>query len=102
MPNKRQILSILSRSLLLDIARSFEIPGLTAKPKEAILDALLGKRSIGLGDILNTLKISDLKDICRELSISSGSASKDDLIYKLVDSGELRVRGIESLKIVRI
>ena len=59
MPNKRQILSILSRSLLLDVVRSFEIPGLTAKPKDAILDALMGKRSIGIEDILNTLKVSD-------------------------------------------
>lgn len=77
-------MSSLSRSLLLEIARSFELPGLTAKSKEDILDALMGKRSVLIEEILKTLKLSDLKDICRELAISSGSASKDDLISMLV------------------
>ena len=82
MPNKRQILQILSRALLLEIARSFELPGLTAKPKEEILETLMGKRSILIQGILKSLKVSDLKDICREFSITASSASKDDLILK--------------------
>jgi adenine-specific DNA-methyltransferase len=88
MPNKRQILQILSRTLLLEIARSFELPGLTTKPKEAILDAIMGKRSVLIEEILQTLKVSDLKGICREFSITAGSASKDDLISLLVSDSE--------------
>ena len=84
MPNKRQILEILSRALLLEIARSFELPGLTAKPKDEILCAIMGKRSISIDEILQTLKVSDLKGICREFSITAGSAGKDDLISLLL------------------
>ena len=87
MPTKRQILENLSRSLLLEIARSFELPGLSAKPKEEILDAIMGKRSILIEEALQYLKVSDLKDICREFSISTGSAGKDDLISLLVSDG---------------
>jgi len=95
MPNKRQILQILPRNSLLEIARSFELSGLSAKPKETILDALMSKRSIPIEDILKTLKVSDLKNICREFSISAGSASKDDLISKIKESGELRITSKE-------
>jgi adenine-specific DNA-methyltransferase len=91
MPNKRQILEILSRALLLEIARSFELPGLTAKPKDEILGSIMGKRSISAEEILQTLKVSDLKEICREFSITAGSAGKNDLILKIVDSGDLIV-----------
>ena len=87
MPNKRQILSILPRTLLLEISRTFELSGLIAKPKDAILDAIMGKRSIAIEDILKTLKISDLKDICREFSISPGPANKEDIISMLVSGG---------------
>ena len=84
MPNKRQIIEILPRTVLLEIARSLEMPGLTTKPKDAILAALMGKRSVSIEEILASLKISELKDICREFSISSGSASKEDVISMLV------------------
>jgi adenine-specific DNA-methyltransferase len=86
--NKRQILESLSRALLLEIARSFELPGLSVKPKETILDAIMGKRSIQIEEALQYLKVSDIKDICREFSISAGSAGKDDLISMLVSGSE--------------
>jgi hypothetical protein len=92
MPNKRQILEILSRALLLEIARSFEIPGLTAKPKDEILGAIMGKRSISIDEILQNLKVSDLKGICREISITAGSAGKDDLISLLVSDGKKAIK----------
>jgi adenine-specific DNA-methyltransferase len=92
MPNKRQILEILSRALLLEIARSFELPGLTAKPKDEILGSIMGKRSISIDEILQTLKVSDLKGICREFSITAGTAGKDDLISLLVSDGEKAVK----------
>ena len=88
MPNKRQILKTFPRSLLLEIARTFDFPGLTAKPKEEILAALMGKRSMPIEEILQTLKVSDLKNICREFLIITGSAGKNDLISILLSDSE--------------
>jgi len=87
MPNKRQLLQPLSRALLLDIARTFEMSGLTAKPKEEIVDALMAKRSIPIEEMLETLKLPELKDLCQEFSIVPGAARKEELIAALV-SGE--------------
>jgi len=67
MANKRQILQCLSRSTLLDITNTFEITGLTGKPKEFILGSLMSKRSIPICDILSQLNRVDLKRICESL-----------------------------------
>lgn len=104
MLNKRQILESLPRTLLLEIARTFELPGLTAKKREEILDALMGVRSIPADDILGTLRIDDLKNLCREHEISPDSWRKDDIIkavlsYKfLVFSEKKRKRTTSGLK----
>ncbi len=85
MPNKRSIISTFSRATLLEIARSFELPGLTSKPKEEILAALMGKRTATIEEILNTLSVADIKAICKEFSIPTGSAKKDDLVARLLN-----------------
>jgi adenine-specific DNA-methyltransferase len=84
MPNKRQILETLSRTLLLDIARTFELSGLTAKPKDEILGALMGKRSIPANEILGVLKVPDLKDVCREFGLSASLTKKEELIATII------------------
>jgi hypothetical protein len=66
MPNKRQILSGLTRLTLLNIARSFEFSGLTTKSRDDILEALMSKRSLSIEKILDILIIPELKAICRE------------------------------------
>jgi hypothetical protein len=51
----------------------------------------MDKRSMPIEEILQTLKVFDLKNICRKFSIITGSAGKNDLILKIVDSVELVV-----------
>ena len=45
MASKRKILEAFSRLALLDIAKNFEIAGLTGKSKAEIIDSLVGLRS---------------------------------------------------------
>jgi len=42
---RRSILAVLSRSRLIDLARSFEIPGLAGKSKDQIVQGLVGDGS---------------------------------------------------------
>jgi len=84
MINKRKILKKLNRNILLDIARSFEVPGLSAKKRDDIVDALMRIRSIPAEEILAALRVGELKDLCREFEISPVSWRKIDMIQALV------------------
>ena len=81
---KRKLLEYLNRNVLLDIARSFEVPGLSAKKRDDIVDALMRIRSIPAEEILGILRVGELKDLCREFEISPASWRKDDMIQALV------------------
>jgi adenine-specific DNA-methyltransferase len=86
--NKRTILQSLSRSVLLETARTFEVPGLSNKKREDIVDALMRIRSLPVEDILVTLQVGDLKDICREFEIKPESWRKDAIIKVLSAEGD--------------
>jgi adenine-specific DNA-methyltransferase len=85
--NKRTILKSLSRSVLLETARTFEVPGISNKKREDIVDALMRIRSLPVEDILATLQVGELKDICREFEIKPESWRKDDIIKVLTADG---------------
>lgn len=87
MANKRQILQTLSRSTLVDIARVFEIPGMTGKSKDDIIDGLMEKRSISIPEILALLGRDDLKGICDSLGLDSSGREKDLLISRICGAG---------------
>jgi hypothetical protein len=82
MLNKRQILQSLSRSVLHDLSRVFEIPGLSNKPKDDIIDALMAKRSVSAEEILGQLGRDDLKGICEALGLDSSGKEKN--VCKLI------------------
>ena len=82
--NKRKILELLNRNVLLDIARSFEVPGQSTKKRDDIVDALMRIRSIPVEEILDNLRVGELKDLCREFEVSPASWRKDDMIHALV------------------
>jgi hypothetical protein len=83
MPNKRQILQCLSRSALIEIARIFEIAGMTGKTKDDILDGLKSKRSISIQDILSQLSRDELKGICESLGFDGSGKEKNLLINRI-------------------
>jgi adenine-specific DNA-methyltransferase len=85
--NKRTILQSLSRSVLLETARTFEVPGLSNKKREDIVDALVRIRSLPVEDILSTLQVGELKELCREFEIKPASLRKNDIIKVLSADG---------------
>ena len=67
MPSKRSILETLTRAALLDLAATFEVGGLTGKPKEEVIDGLMRVRSVRIEEILDTLNRDQLKEACSAL-----------------------------------
>jgi adenine-specific DNA-methyltransferase len=86
MSRKRQILEAISRATLLDVARTYEITGLTALQKAEIVDTLAGSRSVQPEDFLTTPTFSrdDLKAICRELGLDDSGREKAAIVDRIL------------------
>jgi len=86
MSRKRQILEAISRATLLDVARTYEITGLTALPKAEIVDALAGSRSVQPEDFLTTPTFSrdDLKAICRDMGLDDSGREKAAIVDRIL------------------
>jgi len=84
MTSKRQILEVLTRSRLLDVARSFDIAGLTGRPKAEVVAALVRSRAIDIEGLLDALKRAELKAACRAVQLDDGGRSKAELIARLL------------------
>ena len=85
--NKRKILECLTRNDLLYIARTFEVPGLTGKTRDEVIDGLMRVRIIPAEDVLDALRVTELKKICRDYEISPKSWRKADVIRAITGGG---------------
>lgn len=83
MINKRQLLETLNRTDPLEIAKKFEIAGLTAKKREVIVDELMRVRSVSIDIILNALPVDLLKSLCKVHEIAPTAWRKDAMIDAL-------------------
>lgn len=88
MASKRKILETISRQDLLEIARNFDITGLTGKNKVEIIDSVVGVRSISADAVLGLLSRDDLKAICRDLGLDDAGREKQALIDRLLGQDE--------------
>jgi adenine-specific DNA-methyltransferase len=84
MSRKRQILDAISRATLLDVARTYEITGLTALQKAEIVDALAGSRSVQPEDFLASFSRDDLKAICRDMGLDEGGREKATIVDRIL------------------
>ncbi len=84
MVRKGKILETFSRQSLLNIAKNFEITGLTGKSKAEIIGALLGVRRVSAEAVLALFSREDLKKICRDLSLDDKGRDKRGLIGRLL------------------
>jgi hypothetical protein len=73
---RRDILESLTRVRLLDLARTFEVPGLSGQAKGIIADTLARKRSISTETMLDQLKRDELKAICRAAGLDDSGRKK--------------------------
>jgi adenine-specific DNA-methyltransferase len=83
MAPRKRVLDGLSKNRLLDIARNFDITGLTGLPKDEIAGALAAKRSIAIEAILEFLSRDDLKTICDSLGLDPSGKEKKLLIERI-------------------
>lgn len=84
MASKRKILEAMTKSGLLDIARHYEITGLTAQSKANIVDALAGSRKVQPDEFLTLFGRDDLKGLCQALSLDESGREKQLLIDRLM------------------
>jgi adenine-specific DNA-methyltransferase len=84
MASKRKILEAMTRNALMDIARHYEITGLTAQSKANIVDALAGSRKVQPDEFLTLFSRDDLKGLCQALSLDESGREKQLLIARLM------------------
>jgi hypothetical protein len=88
MATKRRILETVSRQGLLEVARNFEVAGLTGKSKAEIIDALAAARGVSIEAALGMFSRDDLKAICRDLGLDDTGREKQALIDRLLGRGD--------------
>lgn len=84
MASKRKILEAMTRNALMDIAKHYEITGLTAQSKANIVDALAGSRKVQPDEFLTLFGRDDLKRLCQTLSLDESGREKQLLIDRLM------------------
>ena len=84
MASKRRILEALTRSGLLDVARHYEITGLTAQNRADILNALALSRKVQPEEFLTLFARDDLKRMCGSLRLDESGREKQILIDRLM------------------
>ncbi|MFO7964021.1 MAG: hypothetical protein R6U50_08895, partial [Desulfobacterales bacterium] len=84
MNSKARILSSLSKAQLLDISRSLGYRGFIVLNKAEIVDQLASDKGITLRDILQTLKLSELKTVSRSLGIDTIALKKGQVVEKII------------------
>jgi adenine-specific DNA-methyltransferase len=84
MASKRKILEALTRTGLLDIARHYEITGLTGHSKADIVDALAGSRKVQTEEFLNLFGRDNLKGICQSLGLNESGREKQVLMDRIM------------------
>lgn len=84
MANRSQVLGVLTKQRLLDIAWQFDVAGLSALRKANIVSTLARKRSILMEEVLDLLKRDELKAICQELGLDDSGKKKAPLIERII------------------
>ena len=84
MATKRKILEALTRSTLLDLAKSHDVGGLTNASKGEIVDALAGNRRVQLDTFLGEISRDDLKKLCEDLGLETTGREKQVLVDRVL------------------
>jgi adenine-specific DNA-methyltransferase len=84
MATRRRLLSFLTRAELLQLAADYEHSGLTAKPKDEIIDAIVQFAQPSKPDVLGYFSRAQLKSACEELGLDTTGREKQALIDRLL------------------
>jgi adenine-specific DNA-methyltransferase len=78
------LLAFLTRTELLQLAADYEHPGLTAKPKDEIIDAIVEYSQPSKKEVLKHFSRAQLKSACEELGLDTTGREKQVLIDRLL------------------
>jgi len=98
MPTNKQILELLKKADLVIISQNLGFKGWSVLSKDEIANRLSRKRSIPIDEILNNLKIAELRSICIKLDLDSGGQKKQALIDRIVGNNSKALQAKEKVK----
>ncbi len=81
---RRDILACLTRARLVELARIFDIRGITGLAKADIVDALARAQTVPTEALLAQLKRTELKAICRHLGLDDSGREKARIIRRIL------------------
>lgn len=90
MASRSQILGVLTKARLLNIAWKFDVTGLSALRKADIVNTLARKLSIPMEEVLDSLKRDELKAICQRLGLDDSGKKKSPLIERIIKASGRR------------
>jgi len=84
MATRRRLLAFLTRAELLQLAADYEHSGLTAKPKDEIIEAIVEQPRPSKPEVLEYFSRNELKGACEELGLDTTGREKQVLIDRLL------------------
>jgi type I restriction enzyme M protein len=84
MPQKRDVLPLLTRDELLAVVDRFELAPKDRRAKDGLVEAIAASKKATLAEILPELSRDRLKELCRAFDLDDGGREKSALIDRLV------------------
>jgi type I restriction enzyme M protein len=84
MPSKRQVLDLLTRSELQDIAEKYELKVADRRKRDQLIASAAGSRKVVLSEILGSYSRDRLKELCGALRLDDSGKEKAALVGRLV------------------
>jgi hypothetical protein len=91
MPSKRQILDLLTRGELQDIADAYQLEVADRRAKDQLVDAAAVSRKVVLADVLALYSRDRLKDLCSTLGLDESGKEKAILVERVI-SGSVQAK----------
>src|SRR5580658_1109759 len=83
MPQKRDILQLLSRDELLAVVARFELSPSDRRAKDGLVEAIASSKKATLAELLPELSRDRLKELCRALELDDSGREKSTLVDRL-------------------
>jgi len=83
MPRKYEIVELLNRNELAEIADRFEVEVADRRAKDGLIEAVASSRKASLNEVLGGLSRNRLKDLCRLFGLDDSGKEKADIIARL-------------------
>ena len=83
MPSKRQILDLLTRPELQEVADRYQLTVPDRRVNDQLVDAATGSRKVVLADVLSAYTRDRLKELCSALGVDDGGREKAVLVERL-------------------